>query len=371
MRLPPHRRWLTCPPDRCSPGGPPFQTTGVDVFGPFYVKVGRAQVKRYGCIYSCFSTRAIHIEKLDGLDTDTFINGFVRFVSRRSCPRQVLADNGTNIVGAYNELRRSFDQIDKVRVLQDARRRNVDWQFNPPLASHMGGLWERMIRAIRRVLCALLNSNTRMTDYVLHTIFCEVENIINSRPLTKASDDVNDESVITPNHFLLLSGNYSVPWVRTTKGDVFQRRWRHVQHVVGHFWARWLKEYLPELNRRQKWLNKKPNLKVGDMVLMIDENAPRGSWPLARVAEVHVGRDGLVRSARLKTKTTFLVRPVTKLVFLEGAHYEWLHRYFYAWRRVVTLQCVLYSKLTSCLVRYYWIRDNSIWRGVLPPVWWR
>ena len=119
----------------------------------------------------------------------------------------------------------------------------------------------------------------------------------------------------------------SVPWVRTTKGDVFQRRWRHVQHVVGHFWARWLKEYLPELNRRQKWLDKKPNLKVGDMVLIIDENAPRGSWPLARVAEVHVGRDGLVRSARLKTKTTFLVRPVTKLVFLEGAHYEWLHRY--------------------------------------------
>ena len=84
-------------------------------------------------------------------------------------------------------------------------------------------------------------SNTRMTDDVLHTIFCEVENIINSRPLTKASDDVNDESVITPNHFLLLSGNYSVPWVRTTNGDVFQRRWRHVQHVVGHFWARWLK----------------------------------------------------------------------------------------------------------------------------------
>ena len=211
---PASQKMADLPPDRCSPGGPPFQTTGVDVFGPFYVKVGRAQVKRYGCIYSCFSTRAIHIEKLDGLDTDTFINGFVRFVSRRSCPRQVLSDNGTNIVGAYNELRRSFDQIDKVRVLQDARRRNVDWQFNPPLASHMGGLWERMIRAIRRVLCALLNSNTRMTDDVLHTIFCEVENIINSRPLTKASDDVNDESVITPNHFLLLSGNYSVPWVR-------------------------------------------------------------------------------------------------------------------------------------------------------------
>ena len=88
---------------------------------------------------------------------------------------------------------------------------------------------------------------------------------------------------------------------------------------MGHFWKRWVKEYLIELNRRQKWLEKKPNLGVGDVVLIMDENVPRGAWPLGRVVDVNVGRDGLVRSVRLRTKTTYLVQwPITKLVVLES-----------------------------------------------------
>ena len=291
-----------------------FQVVGVDV----YVRFGRGQIKRYGCVFSCATSRAIHLEKLDSLDTDAFINGFVRFSARRGQPDVVLSDNGTNLVGACNELRRSFAEIDRQKVIQAARRRDIDWRFNPPNASHMGGMWERMIRTIRRVLCALLNPNVRLSDEILCTIFCEAENLINSRPLTKVSQDVDDESPLTPNHLLLLSGNYSLPWSVVHKADTYRKRWRHVQLLVEHFWRRWVKEYLLQLHGRQKWTAKQPNMKVGDIVLLVDENSPRGAWPLGRVIDVHEGRDGLVRSVRIRTKSTVLVRPVTKLVLLES-----------------------------------------------------
>ena len=77
------------PPERCEAGKPPFSYVGVDLFGPFYIKLGRSEVKRYGCLYTCFNTRAIHVEKLDSLETDTFINGFVRFAARSGYPVKV------------------------------------------------------------------------------------------------------------------------------------------------------------------------------------------------------------------------------------------------------------------------------------------
>ena len=104
--------------------------------------------------------------------------------------------------------------------------------------------------------------------------------------------------------------------------DTYRRRWRQVQYIVDQFWKRWLREYLPELCRRQKWLRPYPNVKRGDLVLILDECAPRGAWPMGLVEDTKVGRDGLVQSARIRTKSTHLVRPITKLVMLESAHYE-------------------------------------------------
>ena len=98
------------PRERCEPGGAPFCFVGVDLFGIFYAKEGRLEVKRYGCLYTCFSTRAIHIEVLNNLETHTFINGFVRFVSRRGYPQKVCSDNGTNLVGARSEVSKSLSR---------------------------------------------------------------------------------------------------------------------------------------------------------------------------------------------------------------------------------------------------------------------
>ena len=277
----------------------------------------QCKLQRYGCVYSCFNSRTIHIEKVDDLSTDAFINGFMRFVARRGQPRFVRSDNGTNLVGAYNELARSFKQLSRDKIIQAARRRDIEWVFNPPLASHDGGSWERMIRTIRRVLYVILHSSPRLSDDVLNTVFCEAENIVNSRPMTKVSDDTTDSEPLTPNHLLMLKGNFSYPWTNVKDGNMYQRKWRHVQYFANLFWKRWVREYLLELHRPQKWLNKMPNVRKDDVVLIMDENSPRGSWPLARVNDVITGRDGLVRSVKLEIKSTKLVRPIIKIVSLE------------------------------------------------------
>ena len=159
-------------------------------------------MKHYRCFYTSLATRAIHLEVRNILESDTFINGFVRFTCRRGFPTKVLSDNGTNLVGS-----RSLRQFDREKVVRAARRQEVEWTFTPPLASHHGGVWERMIRTVRRVMVAVLNSNTRMTDDILHTVLCEVENIVNSRPITKCSDDIDGNTALTPNHMLLFRSN--------------------------------------------------------------------------------------------------------------------------------------------------------------------
>lgn len=306
------------PPERCQAGLPPFTYVGVDLCGTFYVKVGRANAKRYVCVFTCFTTRAIHMEVLNSLESDAFINGMARFIARRGAPRKMWSDNGTNIVGAQAEMSRSLRQLDRHKVTLAARRRDIEWSFNPPLASHQGGVWERMIRTFRRILVALLSPNDRLNDDILHTVVCEIENLINSRPITKVSDDVSDGEALTPNHLLLIRGNASLPWGTFVAADVYRKHWKHVQYITSQFWRRWIREYLPELQKRPKWLGVVRNVQIGDLVLIMDENAPRGAWPLGLVLETTSGRDGLVRSAKLRTKSTVLVRPITKLVLLEG-----------------------------------------------------
>ena len=291
---------------------PPFFYVGVDCFGPFSVNYGRSSVKRYGCIFTCMSSRAVHLEKLNGLDADSFMNCLRRFIARRGLPAKMFSDNGTNLVYACKEAKSFFDVRDVVH------KKGIEWCFNPPTASHMGGVWERMIRTTRKVLNGLLKFNVRFTDDMLETLLCEVENIVNGRPMTKLSDDVKDSLPLTPNHLLLIRSGCNDIEQTFNRGDMYRKQWRYVQHITNQFWRKWLREYVPELQRRNKWLKTETNLKQGDLVLVMDELTPRNVWPLGLVQETTSGRDGLVRSARIKTESTVLVRPITKLVHLEG-----------------------------------------------------
>lgn len=185
-------------------------------------------MKRYGCLFTCLLTRAIHIEKLDSLDADSFINAFVRFMSRRGVPSILRSDNGTNFVGGLKELKRAMKDLQaSSKVQHHLLMKGVTWVFNPPHASHMGGVWERMIRTVRKVLNALMHKQV-INDEILTTFFCEVENIVNGRPLTKNSEDVNDPQPLTPNHLLLLRSGPAGTMVKSSKEDTFSKRWRHV-----------------------------------------------------------------------------------------------------------------------------------------------
>lgn len=304
------------PKERILPDHPPFTNVGVDYFGPVEVKKGRGTVKRYGVIFTCLSSRAVHLEIASSLDTDACINSLRRFICRRGQVVQLLSDNGTNFIGAERELREALSSLNQARIEGMLQQKGIKWSFNPPAGSHFGGVWERVIRMVRRILSSVLQQQ-RLDDDGLHTVMCEAEAILNDRPITKLSDDPNDLEALTPNHILLMKGRPSLPPGLFDQHDVYiRRRWRQVQYIANLFWKRWIREYLPLLQERQKWSEQKNNLKPGDIVIIMDPTAPRGSWPLARVLEAFHDDKGLVRSVRLQTKSNIIERPVTKLCLL-------------------------------------------------------
>lgn len=312
------QQMASLPESRVTPFEPPFTRVGVDYFGPFMVKRARSQVKRYGCIFTCLSTRAVHIEVAHTLDTNSFINALERFIARRGEPKELWSDNGTNFIGAQQELRRALQNWNQSQIYDHLLKKEITWKFNPPGASHMGGVWERQIRTIRAVLAGVVKQQT-MDDEALVTLMTVVEGIVNGRPITKLSDDPRDERPLTPNHLLMLRSGPVMPLGKFESGDVYGRRWKQVQYLADVFWSRWLREYLPTLQERTKWMRKKPNLKIGDLVLMKQEKLPRNQWPLGLVVETYMGTDGLVRSVEVKTASGTYQRPITKICVLESA----------------------------------------------------
>ena len=291
------------PPERITPGQPAFTFVGLDAFGPYAVAYRRSSIKRYGCIFTCMTTRAIHLEMLDSLESDSFINALRRFIARRGVPRKIFSDNGTNFVGGEREMIKAAEF-------------DIEWAYNPPNAPHMGGVWERMVGVVKRALEAMLGSACRLTDDILTTAFCEAESLVNSRPLTKLTDDPNDLYPLTPAKLLHMSEG--PPFTASgTKSDAYRKRWRFVQHLADQFWSRWTKEYLPLLQTRTKWQLPSDDIKVGELVLVMERGAPRGVWPLGRVEQVHTGRDGRVRRVAVRTATSNFDRAVNSLVRLE------------------------------------------------------
>ena len=305
------------PVERLEPDKPPFTYTGVDFFGPMYVKSGRKQLKRYGCLFTCLCTRAVHIEITHSLNTDSFISALQRFESRRGRPEKIFSDNGTNLTAGEKELRESIQTWNQSHISRHCTQKGIAWHFNPPYASHMGGVWERLVRSFKVALKSVVREQI-LCDEALATLATEVEKVLNDRPITQVSNDHRDPQPLSPNNLLLLRPSMCFPPGLFERDDNYCRRWwRQVQYLANIFWRRWLKEYLPTLQVRQKWHNSRRNLAVNDLVLVCDVTSTRGHWPLGLVQEVSKGRDGLVRSCRVRVNGTVKVRPITKLCLLE------------------------------------------------------
>lgn len=146
----------------------------------------------------------------------------------------------------------------------------------------------------------------------------QIEGVLNSRPLWPISDDPTDLLPLTPAHLVLGKPIIQQPLVESIADQADNRltMWGQKQKLVQHFWKRWSEEYLVNLQKRTKWYRPKENLKPDDMVIIREENTPPAAWCLGRVIQVFPGADGFVRSARIKTSTTELNRPIQKLCVL-------------------------------------------------------
>ena len=175
-----------------------------------------------------------------------------------------------------------------------------------------------MIRTTRKILRALVGQ--KLLDYVtLTTTLCDVEKIINNRPLVKASNDLNDMEALTPSSLLLLRQNNSVLPLTERVPVKLNKRRREAQEIADSFWQRWIAEYLPSLHERQKWLRPKRNICVGDLVLLADSNVARGNWPLGLVMETYPDSKGFVRHATVRTAKGSYKRNIQKLCLLEAS----------------------------------------------------
>ncbi|XP_065091440.1 uncharacterized protein LOC135712376 [Ochlerotatus camptorhynchus] len=310
---PKNPRMAPLPKSRVTPNLPPFSHTGVDYCGPFIVTVGRRSEKRYVCLFTCMSTRAVHLEVAHSLTTQACLMAIRRFVCRKGKPLEFYSDNGTNFQAASKEIMKRIES-ECEDAFTDSRTR---WNFNPPSAPHMGGVWERLVRSLKAAL-NVLNDGRTLTDEVLLTTLAEAEDLINSRPLTYVSLEPGVDEALTPNHFVRGVGairtEHSVQ--PTNEADALRDRYKRSQLLADKLWTRWISEYLPSINQRTKWHSESVPLERGDLVYIADDTT-RKNWIRGIVVETYQGADGRIRQAVVKTAKGEFRRPVAKLAVLE------------------------------------------------------
>ena len=306
---------------------PPFSTTGVDFAGPLFVKAKSGEmVKSYICLFSCFITRAVHLELVSDLATATFVNCLRRFCARKGTPVRIVSDNAKTFK-ATSRLLHEILSAAKVADLLVSKR--ITWRFNLDRSPWWGGAFERMVGSVKRCLRKVLG-NARLTQDEMNTVLAEVEATLNSRPLTYQHEEF-DAQVLTPSH--LLVGRRISPLSNDVNDDLdfdeevnfsLSKRFAYLTKKLSHFWKRWHTEYLSGLRETHKLKQAEPNaICKGDIVIVQDENNPRrNTWKIAIVEELVKGQDGETRGAKVrkasrKGKPEILNRPLQKLYPLE------------------------------------------------------
>ncbi|XP_066585567.1 uncharacterized protein [Prorops nasuta] len=294
----------------------PFSHTGVDFCGPFYIKEkkfrNRNKIKNYVSAFICMSIKAVHLEIVTDLTSEGFIAALRRFTSRRGIPQRMYSDNGTNFVGANNELKEIYRIINVDENLQNikdfATKYQIQWHFIPPATPHFGGLWESTVKIFKHHLYRVVN-DALFTLEEFNTLVIEIEGVINSRPIIALSADPNDLQALSPSHYLIGHVLTSIP--ETNLSEIPGNRlsmWQHISKIRQDFWKRWSYEYLNELQVRSKWSKGSENIKINTLVLIKNKNLPCSQWSLGRVKDLHPGQDGIIRAVILHTNSGDLKR---------------------------------------------------------------
>lgn len=294
------------PAYRVQEGILPFQYCGIDYAGYFWVKTSKRRnapfEKAYIALFVCLTTRAIHLEVVEDCSTETFLKAFKSFISRRGIPAYMYSDNATNFVGAAREIQESLDQAlheTKSEFRQTLLKLRIEWSHIPPRAPHFGG-WESSVKLVKHHLKRVLG-DVRLTIKDFDRVVIEIEAIVNSRPLWSIPTDTDEYNVLTPGHFLVFRALNALP-----SGSVDHialnrlNNYQYMQRLVSDFWKLWAHEYIHSLQARKKWLETKPNIKEGQIVLVAEDNEAPTQWKLGRIVKVITGADGLARVADVK-----------------------------------------------------------------------
>ena len=311
---------------------PAFTYTGVDFAGPIHVRGsdGVSQ-KAWICLFTCYVTRAVHLEATADQSTETFLRSLKRFAARRGMLTKFISDNGKTFKAASKYLKTVFKDGTVKEYLTGL---GVQWIFNVERAPWWGGAFERLVRSTKRCLRKLIGRAQFSFDELVTTL-AEIESVVNSRPLTYISADDTEEP-LTPSHLIVGRRIFNLPDHLSHLEDIgdkefsfnptqLTRRMKHLANILNHFWNRWRSEYLSELREIHSYAARrqsKSEHSVVSVVVVHDEHLPRGLWKLEKIVSLMKGRDNLVRGATVKIGTKdgrklLLNRPIQLLYPLE------------------------------------------------------
>jgi len=275
----------------------PFQFTGIDYLGP--IAHLQNNQKFYVLLFTCLQIRSIHLELTSSLNSEDFHAAFIRFVSRRGCPTKIRSDNAKTFISASKRL---------------TKTKSITWQFHTQKAPWTGGAWERMVKSVKTSLRISI-SKVKLNVQGLETTLCEIENIINSRPLTYSTGNETDNLPLTPNNFLRPTGTCSsVQDLAFTSSDI-QDIYETNCEITRKFWYRWKAEYIQSLITDRSKATGIPLIK-GDIVLL-NEGPKRKFWPLVKILDLIPGRDKRIRSVQILHRGKIFVRPIRLIHKLE------------------------------------------------------
>ncbi|GFW69797.1 integrase catalytic domain-containing protein [Trichonephila clavipes] len=206
---------------------------------------------------------------------------------------------------ASSHLRKLVDLCLQEEVQNFLSLKGIEWSFIPPYTPHFGGLWESAIKSAKQLLIKATNS-VLLNFEECSTLLIQIEACLNSRPLTELSPDPSDFTALTPAHFLVGGPIHQFPEASQPSRSVpLSERWNLIQRLRQYFWDRWSTEYLHRLQPRSKWWRTKPNLQLGDMVIVEKEKTAPLNWTLGRINKLFFGPDQKVKEIARDTYTEF------------------------------------------------------------------
>ncbi|GFU49715.1 integrase catalytic domain-containing protein [Trichonephila clavipes] len=265
-----------------------------------------------------FASKAVHLEIVSDLTTDAFLAILKRFVARREKCATISSDNAKNFAGANRELKRLHNLLKcpEEKLSSYLSSEGISWNFMPPRTPNFGGLWEAGVKSFKFHLKRAVG-NLKMTLEEFLTIITQIEGILNSRPITPLSEDIDDLEALTAGHFLigrLITSIYEPNLLDKTENTLCW--WQKLTKIVQHIWTKWSRDYLNNLQQRNKWQFHKYNVKLNTMVLIKDDNLTINKLSLGHITKLFPGTDGKVRVVEIKTNKGNIKRSSGKVCVL-------------------------------------------------------